>query len=157
MRLRRSTALRPRIACACVAPLLLLIAGVGGAQTLTTAGSPALAVNTVVSAGLTPKPDSDATTTYSVKTTSGNPKKISARLFSSMPAGTSLTMRLSPVTGSVGVGTVTLSTTAQTVLNNITTTFTRTGAITYALNATLAAGVVSSRSRIVILTLADYP
>jgi hypothetical protein len=160
MRVRRSTPILPRIAYACVVSLFVAGARAGGAQSLSVSGSPSqsMTVNSVVSAGLTPKPDSDATTTYTVRTTgSAGPKKITARLTSAMPAGTSLTIRLSAVTGSVGVGTVTLTTTAQTVLNNITTTFSRTGAITYALNATLAAGVVSSRSRFVIFTLADYP
>jgi hypothetical protein len=92
-----------------------------------------------------------------VKTVSGSPKKIVARIGSGMPAGTALKINLSAVFGSTAVGTVTLSTTNQTVLNNITTTFTRTGSITYTLTATAAAGVVTSRSRTVTLTLLDYP
>ncbi len=159
MHVRRSPRIRPRIAHACVAVLLLFATKSSAAQTLTVSGNPsqALQVNSVVSAGIAPKPDSDATTTYTVRTTSGSPKKITARITSAMPAGTTLTIRLAAVTGSVGVGTVTLGTTAQTVLNNITTTFSRTGAITYSLTATTAAGVVSSRSRFVVFTLLDYP
>lgn len=158
MRVRRSTLIRPRIAYACVVSLLALSARAGRAQSLSVSGSPqTMSVNSVVSAGMTPKPDTETTTSYTVRTTSGNRKKITARLFSAMPAGTSLTIQFSPVAGSVAVGTVTLSTIAQTVLTNISTTTARTGTITYALNATLAAGEVSTRSRFVIFTLADYP
>lgn len=158
MRVRRSTTIRPRIAYACVLALLLLATS-SGAQSLSVSGSPtqALRINSVVSAGIAPKPDSDATTTYTVRTTSGNPQKITARLNFAMPAGTSLQIKLNAVTGSVAVGTVTLNTSTQTVLNNITTTFSRTGVITYALTATTAAGVVSSRSRVVTFTILNYP
>lgn len=157
MRVRRFPPIRPRIAYAHV--FLLLLATSGSAQTLSVSGSPsqALRINSVVSAGIAPKPDSDATTTYTVKTTSGNPQKITARISSGMPAGTSLLINLTAVTGSVAVGTVTLGTTAKTVLNNITTTFSRTGRITYSLTATTAAGVVSARSRTVTFTILNYP
>jgi hypothetical protein len=158
MRVRRFRPIRPRIVYACVLPLLLFATS-SSAQSLSVSGSPsqALRINSVVSAGLAPKPDTDATTTYTVRTTSGNPQKITARLNFGMPAGTSLLINLTAVTGSVAVGTVTLSTTTTTVLNDITTTFSRTGRITYSLTATSAAGVVTARSRTVTFTILNYP
>lgn len=158
MRVRRST-IRPRIACArWLALFVVLAANRAAAQSLSISGPLAsgLRVNTAT-AGSAPNQDTDNTTSYTVKTTSGNSKQITAKLSSAMPAGTTLKINLAAVTGSISSGTITLSTTSQTVVYSIDNTSNRTGAITYTLTATTAAGVVTSRSRTVTFTLIAYP
>src|SRR4051794_19253957 len=119
------------------AGLVACIARPARSQSLTVSGSPAAMKITAATAGAAPTAVSNALTTYSTRTTNGaGPKKITAQLNSNMPAGVTLTINLAAVTGSVAVGAVSLDNTARTVLNNITTTTVRTGAITYTLSAT---------------------
>jgi hypothetical protein len=121
------------------------------------AGSPALMRINAAVAGSAPTPRTNNSTTYRTRTTAGNPKKITAQLSGNMPAGVTLTINLTAIAGAVAVGTVTLNNTAQTVLNNITNTTNQTGAITYTLSATAAAGVMTSATRTVTFTLVAYP
>jgi hypothetical protein len=155
----RVSTIRSRIGCACWAALFVAIAANGAAaQTLTISGPVSAPLRiTTATAGSAPTPRSDNTTTYTVKAKNAQPRKITAAINSAMPAGTTLQLGLTAVTGSVGVAPVTLSTTAQTVLTNITTTVNRTGAITYTFTATSAAGVITSSTRIVTFTLVAYP
>ena len=155
----RVSTIRSRIGCARWAALFVAIAANGAAaQSLTISGPVSAPLRiTTAAAGSAPTPRTDNTTTYTVKTTNGNPKKITATINSAMPVGTTLQIALAAVTGSVGVAPVTLSTTAQTVLTNITTTANRTGGITYTFSATPAAGVITSTTRIVTFTLVAYP
>jgi hypothetical protein len=137
--------------------LLCFGATAARAQTLTVSGSPAaMVINTAV-AGFTPTDDTDAATTYSVKTANKTPIKITGRLNSPMPPGVTLTVNLAPTTGATSNGTVTLDATARDLVGNITHNNVRTAAITYVMSATPAAGVVAPQSRTVTFTIAAWP
>jgi hypothetical protein len=127
--------------------------------TLTVSGSPAAMKITTATAGFPPNSATDATTTYSVKAKfSTSPQKILASLSSIMPAGMTLTIFLvAPSTPATSDGTVTLDATQRELVGNIANTILETNTITYTLSATAAAGVVTSQSRIVTLTLVAWP
>jgi hypothetical protein len=133
------------------APLLaaivaLLASGTARAQDQVqfTAASGSLVVNAAV-AGSGPTTVSKSNARYRVKVASGTTKQLKASLSSAMPAGVIMTISLAAPSGAVSAGTVTLTTTPQTVVTNITnTSFSSNLAITYTLSATTAAGVVAS-------------
>lgn len=139
--------------------LLCLGGRVARAQSLTVSGSPAAMKITAATAGLPPNPATNALTTYTVKarrTTS--PLKITAQLNSVMPPGMTLTINLvAPSAPATSNGTVTLDNTARQLVGDITNTTNQTKSITYTLSATAAAGVVTSRTRIVTFTLLAWP
>lgn len=139
--------------------LLCISAAMSSGQTLTVSGSPAaMKITTAASAGSQPTSVSNAITTYTAKAKqSFKPQKITAQLSSVMPAGVTLTIDMVPTTGGVDFGIVTLDATARDVIGNITNTVNETHAITYTLSATVAAGVVTSQSRTVTLTITAYP
>ena len=133
--------------------------GSAQAQTLSVSGSPAapLAIVGVAGgAGSQPAPAVNSATTYTVKVPTKTVKKITAQLDSNMPLGTTLTVSLAPPTGASSVPVV-LSTTVTDAVTNITSKNNQTKAITYTLNATVAAGVVGSQTRTVTFTLIDFP
>lgn len=134
-------------------------ASVPALAVLTVSGSPAAMKITTATAGFPPNSAIDATTTYSVHAKNGaTPIKIMASLSSIMPPGMTLTINLvAPSLPATSNGTVTLSTTPLQLVGDITNTTLETNAITYTLSATVAAGVVTSQSRIVTLTLASWP
>lgn len=126
------------------------------AQTLKVSGSPPGMTITTAIAGAAPTSVTNAVTTYTAKTLLGA-KKITAQLNSNMPPGTTLQVQFAAVPGATSAGVVTLSTTAQTVVSNITNIINKTASITYTLSATPAAGVIPSSTRKVTLTLAAFP
>jgi hypothetical protein len=128
------------------------------AQSLTVSGSPGLLRVNAAVAGNAPTAVSNNSTSYTTRTTGGSgAKKITARLSSNMPAGTTLTITMAATTGATSLGAITLNTTTQDVVQNITNTTNQTRAITYNLTATAAAGVINSTPRTVTLTLTNYP
>jgi len=112
---------------------------------------------TTATAGLPPNNAVNSATTYTVKGKANKAYKIMVSLNANMPAGMALTIDMVAPAGAVDDGVVTLSTTAREVVGNITNTNNFTGAITYTLSATPAAGVVTSQSRTVTLTLTTWP
>jgi hypothetical protein len=103
-------------------------------------------------AGSPPTPVSTATARYRVKVGNGTTKQITASINSAMPAGVTMTISLVAPPGATSAGTVTLGTTAQTVVTNVTNnSFSSNLAITYTLTATSAAGVIASSNKIVTL------
>ena len=137
--------------------LLCLWAVAAGAQQLSVSGSPSAMKITSATAGFPPNDAVNSATTYTVKGKANKSYKIMLSLNSNMPAGMTLTADFVAPAGAVDDGVVTLSTTAREVVGNITNTTNFTGAITYTLSATPAAGVVLSQSRTVTLTLTTWP
>jgi hypothetical protein len=141
---------------ALLAGIAALISGrMAGAQdqVQSTASPGSLIINAAV-AGNAPTTVSTATATYRVKVASGTTKRITAALSSAMPGGVTMTIALVAPSGAASAGTVTLSTTPQTVVTNITnSSFSSNLTITYTLSATSAAGVLASSNRTVTLTV----
>lgn len=146
-------------AMATVAVLAAALSAPAQAQvTLTDSGDPGTLTVTTAIAGFQPSVVIDATTTYTAKTNNKNKeKKITGRLNTAMPAGLTLTIELTPLTGAIGYGPVTLDATARDLVGNITNTTLQTASITYRLQADVTAGVVALTSRTVTLTIVDYP
>lgn len=126
---------------------------VASAQSLSVSNNPyPLTISTAV-AGSNPASVSDASTTYTVSIPSnGSTSRITGQLNANMPAGVTLTIHLASSNG-VSAGTVTLTTTTTNLVTSIPKKTTETSGITYTLSATVAAGVITSTSRILTLTV----
>jgi hypothetical protein len=129
------------------------------ANTITVSGSPAsMNITTAAGAGFGPTSVVNSVTTYTAKVKKANqPQKVTAQLSAAMPANVTLTIDMVPTSGGVDFGVVTLDATARDVIGNITNIANETHAITYTLSATVTAGVITSQSRIVTLTITAYP
>jgi hypothetical protein len=118
-----------------------------------TAATGSLIVSTAV-AGSSPTNVSTAAAKYRVKVASGTTKKIQASINSALPAGVVMTISLAAPPGATSAGTITLTTTPQPVVTNITnTSFSSNLTITYTLSATTAAGVVAAANKTVTLAV----
>lgn len=125
------------------------------AQQLSVSGSPAALIIATAVAGSAPASVIDATTTYTARTPSAT-KQIKVQLDLNMPAFTTLTINMAAIAGATSMGTLTLTTTAQSAVTNITNTVNETAGITYAFSATPQAGVIS-QARTVTFTLVLFP
>ena len=114
------------------------------------AGSPSLVISTA-SAGSAPT-SVTAAATWAV-TTNQTGAKITASINSAMPAGLTLSASLAAPTGGSSAGTQALGTTAVDVVTGITKVAQGAMSVTYTLDATPAAGVVSSTTRTVTYTI----
>jgi len=121
---------------------------------ISVSGNPAALTVSTATAGSEPDEVTDASTTYNI-TTNGSSKKITGVLDSAMPSEVTLKVNLTAPTGASSAGDVTLSATAQNLVTGITKKAEGTKGITYKLSATVAAGVVSSDTRTVTLTVTD--
>ena len=121
------------------------MAAQGPPPRLRVSGDPGLLRITTAVAGSAPTGVSDVLTTYDVRVSSSSVKRITARLNAPMPAGVVLTVTLVPPTGATSMGPVVLDAIARDVVVNI-TGVNSTHAITYQLNATVAAGVIAPSS-----------
>jgi hypothetical protein len=113
-------------------------------------GSPSLVVNTA-SAGSDPT-TATAAATWAV-TTNQSGAKITASIGSNMPAGLTLSVNLAAPAGGSSAGSQSLSTTAVDLVTGITKLAQSALGVTYTLDATPAAGVVSSTTRTVTYTI----
>jgi hypothetical protein len=105
-------------------------------------------------AGSDPTGVSTSSAMYRVKVANGSTKQIMASINSAMPAGTTMTISVAAPPGATSAGTVTLTTTPQTVVTNVTnSSFSADLAITYTLSATSAAGVIASANKTVTLAV----
>jgi hypothetical protein len=141
-----------------LAALLLVSSGKAVAQgSISTAGNPGSLIIATAVAGSDPTSVTDASTTYTLKSVRpGNPKKITAQIGSNMPANVILSITLAVGAGlGTSVGPVNLDITARNVVTNIIGNYT--AAITYQLSATPAAGVITTQTRVVTLTLSAWP
>jgi hypothetical protein len=115
-------------------------------------GSPSLTINAAVP-GSAPTQVSSSGHTWSV-TTNQTGAKITASIASNMPAGLTLQATLGVgATGASSAGAKTLSTSAQDMVTGITKLNATGLALSYTLDATSAAGVVTSASRVVTFTV----
>jgi CheY-like chemotaxis protein len=114
-------------------------------------GSPSLVINTAT-AGSGPTSATSNTSTWSV-TTNQSTAKVTAAINTNMPAGLTLWTTLAAPTGATSAGAKSLSTTAVDVVTGITKLAQSAMSLTYQLDATAAAGVVTSTTRTVTYTI----
>ena len=139
-----------------IAVLLMTACGFGAAKAddITASGNPGPLIISSATAGSALIPVSDATTTYNIDITTGT-MKITGEISSAMPANTALRVILAAPTGATSVGMVTLSATAQDLVTGIANLTNQNGlGISYELDASVSAGVVSSAAKTVIFTIA---
>jgi hypothetical protein len=116
-----------------------------------TGAPPSLIVNAAV-AGSPPTTASSSGITWAV-TTNQTGAKINASIPSNMPAGLTLSANLGAPGGATSTGTNALTTTAVDLVTGITKLNATGLALTYSLDATAAAGVVASGTRLVTFTV----
>jgi hypothetical protein len=114
-------------------------------------GAPSLVINAAV-AGSAPTSVTAAGNTWSV-TTNQSGAKITASIASAMPAGLTLSASLVAPAGATSSGFVALGATANDVVTGITKLNAAGLALSYRLDATAAAGVVASATRVVTYTI----
>jgi hypothetical protein len=140
------------------AGLSLVGSNAAAAQTVNVSGNPGLLRISTAIAGSEPIAVSNSGTTYTVTTGNPNrPHKIMARLSAPMPVGLTLTASLAAPPGATSLGPIALDAIDRDVVLDIPRRTTATQAITYALSATVAAGVIPNSSRTVTLTLVQQP
>ena len=139
------------------AVLLVIASRTVASQTISVAGNPAALTVTNAIAGSEPIVVSSSTS-FTITTPPPNRTyKVTAQLASALPAGVSIVATMTAPAGATAVGAVTLSTTAQDMVTGLGRNVTFTGTITYQLVATASAGVVSSQTRNVTLTILRFP
>jgi hypothetical protein len=116
-----------------------------------TGAAPTLIVNTAV-AGSAPTTATSSGITWAVTTNQSN-AKITASIPANMPAGLTLSADLGAPAGATGAGPMALTTTAVDLVTGITKLNASGLSLTYSLDATTAAGVVASGTRVVTFTI----
>lgn len=114
-------------------------------------GSPTMAITAAV-AGSAPTSVTSSGNTWAVSTNQST-AKITASIGSAMPAGVTLSATLGAPAGATSAGLKSLSTTAVDVVTGITKLNASGLSLTYQLDATSAAGVISSTTRVVTYTI----
>ena len=114
-------------------------------------GAPSLTVASELP-GAAPSSVTDATATWAV-TTNQSGAKITASIPSIMPPGLTLSASLAPPAGATSAGFMSLGTVAIDLVSGITKIAQGAMVVTYKLDATAAAGVVTSSSRSVTYTI----
>ena len=114
-------------------------------------GAPSLTITTAV-AGSAPTSVTNATATWAV-TTNQTGAKITASIPAIMPAGLTLSSSLAAPVGATSAGFLPLGTVAVDLVTTITKLAQGALVVTYKLDATAAAGVVASATRIVTYTI----
>ena len=114
-------------------------------------GSPSLTITTAV-AGSAPTSVTDASASWAV-TTNQSTAKITANIPLNMVAGLTLSSNLTAPTGGTSAGFQALSTVAVDLVTGITKIAQGSLGVSYKLDATAAAGVIASGSRVVTYTI----
>ncbi|MEO8620893.1 MAG: hypothetical protein ABI625_07500 [bacterium] len=114
-------------------------------------GAPSLTITTAV-AGSAPTSVTDATSTWAV-TCNQTGAKISANIPTAMPAGLTLSANLAAPAGATSLSFQALGTVAVDLVTGITKLAQGSLAATYKLDATAAAGVVTSSTKVVTYTI----
>ncbi len=114
-------------------------------------GAPSLTITTAV-AGSAPTSVTDATASWAV-TTNQTGAKITASIPLAMPAGLTLSSSLSAPTGGASASYQALGVTAVDLVTGITKLAQGSLGVSYKLDATAAAGVVASATRVVTYTI----
>jgi hypothetical protein len=125
--------------------------GVSAINQIAFAGSPSLTISTAVP-GSAPTSVTNATATWAV-TTNQSFAKITASIPTAMPAGLTLSSSLAAPTGATSAGYQSLGVTAVDLVTAVTKVAQGSLVVTYKLDATPAAGVVASASRVVTYTI----
>jgi len=115
------------------------------------AGAPSLTITTAV-AGSAPTSATDATASWAVTTNQTN-AKITASILTVMPAGLTLSSSLAAPAGATSAGFQALGVVAVDLVTAITKLAQGSLGVTYKLDATAAAGVVASSTRVVTYTI----
>ena len=110
------------------------------------AGTPTLTITTAVPGS--PLTQATASSSYDL-TSNDSLAKITIQIASNMPSGVTLGVTLGTVTGSTSAGALVLTSVAQDAVTGITKVMGSGKSIAYTLDATLAAGVVASDTRLV--------
>jgi len=144
--------------------LIIGTACIAGAQTQTVTysvtainviaflGSPSVSVTTAT-AGSQPTSNTDASTGTWAVTTNQTGSKISGSIASAMPTGLTLSADLAAPSGATSAGFLALGTVAVDLVTGITKLAQGSLAASYKLDATAAAGVVSSATKVVTYTI----
>ena len=114
-------------------------------------GAPSLTITTAA-AGSAPTSVTDASARWAV-TTNQTGAKITASIASAMPAGLTLSASLAAPAGAASASFLALSTTAVDLVTGITKLAQGSLGVSYTLDATPAAGVVTSATRVVTYTI----
>ena len=114
-------------------------------------GSPTMAIAAAVP-GNPPTSVTSSGNTWSV-TTNQSTAKITASLGSAMPAGLTLSANLGAPAGATSAGLIALSTSAVDIVTGITKLNSAGLTLSYQLDATTAAGVITSTTRVVTYTI----
>jgi len=114
-------------------------------------GTPSLLIN-AASAGSAPTSVTSSGNTWSV-TTNQSTAWITASIPTAMPTGVTLSVNLGAPAGATSAGLTALGTTAVNVVTGITKLNASGLSLTYQLDATAAAGVVTSATRVVTYTI----
>jgi len=118
---------------------------------ISVAGSPSLVINAAV-AGSAPTSVTSAGNTWSV-TTNQSTAKITASIPTAMPTGLTLSANLAAPAGGTSAGLQALGTTSVDLVTGITKVAASALTLSYQLDATAAAGVVTSQIRSVTYTI----
>ena len=121
---------------------------------LSVSGNPGALIINSANAGFEPIEVTDSSTNYGI-TTNGINKKITGEINSNMPANCALKISMAAPAGGVSTGHTVLSTIASELVTGISGLAESAKTITYSFSATIAAGLISSDSRTVTLTLTD--
>jgi hypothetical protein len=114
-------------------------------------GAPSLTINTAT-AGSQPTPATFTTSTWAV-TTNQTGAKITASIPTSMPAGLTLSVNLGAPAAATSAGLKPIDVAAVDLVTGITKLYASGLSATYQLDATVAAGVVASGTRVVTYTI----
>lgn len=118
---------------------------------ITVSGSPSLLINAAV-AGNAPTSVTTTGATWAITTNQSN-AKVTASIASAMPTGLTLSATLAAPAGATSTGAKALGTSGVDLVTGITKLNASGLGLTYSLDATAAAGVVSSASRVVTFTI----
>jgi len=143
-----------------LAVLLLICSRTVASQTISVSGDPAPMTVSNAVAGTQPIAATGATL-YTISTPKGGGNRsfaITAQLNAPMPAGVTLTATFAvPTAGGTSLGAVTLDATTRDVITNLPKNVNSTQGITYQVAAVVSAGVVSTSTRVVTLTILQTP
>jgi hypothetical protein len=114
-------------------------------------GAPSLTITTAV-AGSAPTSVTDASASWAV-TTNQSTAKITASIPAAMPTGLTLSSSLTAPAGATSAGYLALSATAVDLVTGITKLAQGSLGVSYKLDATAAAGVVASATKVVTYTI----
>ena len=124
---------------------------IGAINQIAFVGNPSLTISTAT-AGLASTSATDATATWAV-TTNQTGAKITASIPTAMPTGLTLSVNLAAPTGATSAGYKALSTTATDLVTGVTRIAQGSLGVLYMLDATPAAGVIPSATRVVTYTI----